>query len=304
MVKEIGIIGLGKMGGNLARRLSGMGWKVVGYNRSPEDTKELEKEGITGAYSHEELVKLLTPPRAIIIVLPAGEATASAITSFSKILEKGDFIIDAANGFYTDAVERSKKISALGINFIDVGISGGPSGALNGACLMVGGDTDVYKELLPLFHDMAREKGIMHFPGIGAGHFAKMVHNGIEYGMMQSIAEGFTILKESSYNYDLEKLTEIYNHGSVIESRLIGWLQESIQKYGNDLEALSGAVGFNGEGEWTAKVGKEMGIDVTSIQNAVEFRKKSQDNPSFMGKIVTAMRHAFGGHSIERGKMT
>lgn len=302
--KEIGIVGLGKMGSNIARRLAKKGWKVVAYNRTADVTRGLESEGITGAYSYAELVNKLEKPRIILLVLPAGEPTGVAIDTLLPLLEQNDYIVDGANGFYKDAIARNEKIKTRNVNFIDVGISGGPGGALNGACLMVGGEKKVFEYLEPLFVDMARKNAVMHFAGVGAGHFAKMVHNGIEYGMMQAIAEGFTILKESPFKYDLERVTEIYNNGSVVESRLVGWLQESIKKYGNDLEALSGAVGFTGEGSWTAKVGREMSIPVKVIQDAVDFRKQSQESPSFTGKILTAMRNAFGGHSIERGKMT
>lgn len=304
MKKTVGIIGLGKMGSNVARRLTGKGWKVVGYNRTESVIKNLEKEGITGVYSFEELVSKLKTPRIIINLLPPGDPTDEIIDKTLPLLDQNDIIIEMSNSFYKNTKRRAEKVQAAGKKFIDVGISGGPGGALNGACLMVGGKKKLFVELEPLFKDMAKENAVMHFEGIGAGHFAKMVHNGIEYGMMQSIAEGFTILKESEFNYDLEKVTEIYNNGSVIESRLVGWLQESLRKYGNNLDALSGAAGFNGEGEWTAKVGNEMGIPVKAIQDAVDFRKESQEKPSFMGKIVTAMRNAFGGHSIERGKMT
>lgn len=304
MEKQIGIVGLGKMGANAARRLSKMGWTVVGFNRTPDDTKELEKEGITGAYSLEELVSKLSAPRAIITLVPPGAATDETLDTLFPLLSHDDIIIEMANSFYKDTQKRAEKAKNAGVGFIDVGISGGPRGALNGACLMIGGETKTYEYLKPLFTDMAKPDAAMHFPGMGAGHFVKMVHNGIEYGMMQAIAEGFTILKDSDFKYDLEKVTEIYNNGSVVESRLIGWLQENLKKYGNDLEALSGAVGFNGEGEWTANVGEEMGVDVRVIRYSVEFRKESQEKPSFTGKILTAIRNGFGGHSIERGKMT
>lgn len=302
--KEIGIIGLGKMGSNAARRLTKKGWTVVGYNRTESVTKDLEPEGITGTYSLEEFVNKLTAPRTIITLLPPNDATDEMIDKLLPLLDSNDIIMEMANSFYKNTKRRAEKVQAAGKRFIDVGISGGPGGALNGACLMVGGEKALFEQLKPLFKDMARENAVMHFEGVGAGHFAKMIHNGIEYGMMQSIAEGFTILKESEFKYDLEKVTEIYNNGSVVESRLVGWLQESLKKYGNDLEALSGAAGFNGEGEWTVNVGNEMGVPVKAIQDAVNFRKESQGKPSFMGKIVTAMRNAFGGHSIEKGKMT
>ena len=304
MQKEIGIIGLGKMGSNAARRLAKMGWKVVGYNRTYTVTQELEKEGITGSSSYEDLVRQLTSPRSIINLLPTGEVTDTMLGELLPLLNKEDILIEMANSYYKDTKTRAEKVEKSGIKFIDVGISGGPGGALNGACLMIGGNKETFEYLKPLFEDMAKPGAVAHFEGVGAGHFVKMVHNGIEYGMMQSIAEGFDIMKNSPYKLNLLEVTNIYQNGSVVESRLVGWLKQAYEKYGQDLEALSGAVGFNGEGEWTAKVGEEMKIPTPAIKDAVEFRKQSQQNPSYAGKVLTGMRNSFGGHSIEKGKMT
>lgn len=304
MKKEIGIIGLGKMGGNVARRLTKLGWRVVGYNRTASDTKELENKGIDGSYSIEELVKKLKKPRAILTILTAGKPTDEVIESLRKYLDRGDIIIEGANSFYKDTIRRSKKLEYKGIKFIDVGISGGPGGALSGACLMVGGDNRLFDYLKPLFEDMAKQDAIAHFEGIGAGHFVKMVHNGIEYGMMQSIAEGFNILRNAPYKLDLSEVTRIYNNGSVVESRLVGWLHDAFEKFGSDLKDLSGSVGFTGEGEWTAKTARNLRVPSEIIEKAFEFRVRSQKNPSFIGKILTAMRNQFGGHSIEGGEMT
>ncbi|MGE5041475.1 MAG: NADP-dependent phosphogluconate dehydrogenase [Candidatus Levyibacteriota bacterium] len=302
--KTVGIIGLGKMGSNLARRLMGKGWKVVGYNRSPEDTKALEKEGLVGVYSLKELVKVLPKPRVIISLLPPKEPTDEVLEKLLPLLEKDDVIAECANSFYKDTQRRAEAARKKGIRFIDVGVSGGPGGALNGACLMVGGPADLFQELLPLFTDMAQKGAVSHFEGDGNGHFIKMVHNGVEYGMMQSIAEGFALIHQFDPKIDLLEVSKIYNNGSVVESRLTKWLQGAFEKYGKDLEPLSGAVGFNGEGEWTAITGEEIGANVTSIRYAAEYRKESQKNPTFAGKILTAMRNMFGGHSIEKGKMT
>lgn len=304
LLKEVGIIGLGKMGANVARRLTQNGWRVVGFNRSPEKTKELEKEGIIGAYSLEEFTQKLSNNRIVLSILPTGQPTDDMIAALLPLLSPEDIFIEGANSFYKDTKKRHERVTKAGVQFIDVGISGGPGGALNGACLMIGGEIELYNYLTPLFTDMAKPGALMHFPGVGAGHFVKMVHNGIEYGMMQAIAEGFTILKDSDYKLDLGNVTEIYNNGSVVESRLIEWLASSYAKYGSDLKDLSGAVGFNGEGEWTAKVGEEMNVAVQVIRDSVEFRKESQEHPSYTGKVLTGMRNAFGGHSIERGKMT
>lgn len=304
MRKEIGIIGLGRMGGNTARRLAKKGWHVVGYNRSSDDTKQLEKEGIDGAYSFEELKNKLSKPRVVLTILTAGKPTNEVLEKLTEELDKDDIIIEGANSFYEDTVKRAKKVTKKGIKFIDVGVSGGPGGALNGACLMVGGDKQLFEYLEPLFIAMAAPKAYQHFEGVGAGHFVKMVHNGIEYGMMQSIAEGFNLLKNGPYKLNVTDVTTIYQNGSVVTSRLVGWLAEGFKKYGDDLKELSGAVGYTGEGASTANVGKKLGFPMPIIDGSVKFRIQSQDNPSFVGKVLTAMRNQFGQHSIEKGKMT
>lgn len=302
--REVGIVGLGKMGGNVARRLTKKGWHVVGYNRTAEVVRELEKEGVEGAYSFEELVMKLRKPRVVLTILTAGAATDEVLEQLIKHLDKDDIVIEGANSFYEDTIRRSKIAKKNGIRFIDAGISGGPGGALNGACLMVGGDRTLFKYLEPLFKSMAASNAVTHFEGIGAGHFVKMVHNGIEYGMMQSIAEGFNLLKNGPYKLNMKDVTTIYQNGSVVESRLVGWLADAFVKFGDDLGDLSGAVGFTGEGAWTAKVAKKLGFPVPIIDGSVKFREESQKKPSFVGKVLTGMRNQFGGHSIEKGKMT
>lgn len=302
--KEVGIVGLGKMGGNVARRLVAQGWKVVGYNRTADVVRQLEKEGIEGAYSFAELISKLKKPRVILTILTAGAPTDEALKQLVKVLDKGDIIVEGANSFYEDTVRRSKIIESAGVKFIDVGISGGPGGALNGACLMVGGERELFEQLAPLFRDMAKPGAVMHFEGIGAGHFVKMVHNGIEYGMMQSIAEGFNLLKNGPYKLKMEDITTIYQNGSVVESRLVGWLHQAFKKFGGNLEELSGSVGFTGEAEYTVKTANKFKFPMKIIVGSVEFRRESQKHPSFIGKILTGMRNQFGGHSIERGKMT
>jgi 6-phosphogluconate dehydrogenase len=304
MEKEIGIIGLGKMGGNVARRLAKKGWHVVGYNRTADDTKALEKEGIDGIYNLNDFRSKLDTPRTILLILTAGKPTDEVLEEIVKHLEPNDIIVEGANSFYLDTQRRADFVKQKGLEFIDAGVSGGPGGALNGACLMVGGDKKLFAYLEPLFVDMAKEGAVMHFDGVGAGHFVKMVHNGIEYGMMQSIAEGFNLLKNGPYKLKMTDVTTIYQNGSVVQSRLVGWLHDAFVKFGDNLEELSGAVGFTGEGAWTAQVAKKLGFPAPIIEGSVKFREESQKNPSFIGKILTGMRNQFGGHSIEKGKMT
>jgi len=297
--KHIGIVGLGKMGTNLSRRLIEKRYEVVGYNRSPQSTKKLEREGLIGVYSIEELISKLKRPRILYLLIPAGETIDMVIQQLLKYLDKNDIIIDSANSFYKDTIRRSKEILAKGIKFIDVGISGGPYGARNGAALMVGGNKKTFEYLLPLLKDIALPEAIQYFEGAGAGHFVKMIHNGIEYGMMQAIAEGFNILKNSNYNFSLTKIADIYNHGSVIESRLTKWLQEAFKLYGEDLKKISGTVGHTGEGEWTVKTAKDMNLKAEIIEKSFQFRVNSENNPSYTGKVLQAMRNRFGGHKIK-----
>lgn len=301
--KQIGIVGLGKMGANLSKRLIERSWQVAGYNRSPEPTRELEKEGLIGTYSLEGLVSKLDKPRILYLLVPAGQTTDEVIKELLRHLDKNDIIVESANSFYKDTVKRGKEVTAKGVRFIDVGISGGPGGARNGACLMVGGDKQTFEYLLPLFTDIAQPNAVQHFEGVGAGHFVKMIHNGIEYGMMQALAEGFDILKESDYKLDLRKVADIYNHGSVIESRLTNWLREGFRTYGVELESISGSAGSGGaegmqksEAKWTLDVAKELKIKAHVIEDSVKARLETQVKPSYQGKIINALRNMFGGH--------
>jgi 6-phosphogluconate dehydrogenase len=304
MNKQVGIIGLGKMGGNIARRLTKKGWMVYGYNRTKAVTKNLEQEGIKGVYSLEEFINL-PKPRIMITVLTAGVPTDEVLEKLLTLLEPEDIVLEFSNSLYLDTVRRGRMFEKKKIKFIDVGISGGPGGALNGACLMVGGDRNTFEQVKPLLVSEARSDALMHFEGVGAGHFIKMVHNGIEYGMMQSIAEGFNLLKNGPYkNLKMTDITSIYMNGSVVESRLVGWLADAFRKFGDNLTDLSGSVGYTGEGEWTAKIAKKFKLPNKVISDSVQFRIDSQKKPSYTGKILTGMRNAFGGHSIEKGKMT
>lgn len=303
--KEIGIVGLGKMGGNIARRLKDKGWKVIAYNRTSDVTKEYENEGITGAYSFKDLIKNLSKPRTILMMLPAGKPIDDALFSQNgliNIVDNGDFIIDGANSFYEDTVHRSNLAEKQKIHYVDAGISGGPGGARTGASIMVGGKLKDFEYLKPLFDDMATDQGVQFFEGIGAGHFVKMVHNGIEYGMMQSIAEGFNLLKKSPYSLDLKRVAKIYSHGSVIVSRLVTWLIDSYHKYGLELNDVSGSVTHTGEGKWTVDTAKKLGVDVPVIKKSYKFRVESFKKPSYTGKILSALRNQFGGHDINKSQ--
>ncbi|MBI4049239.1 MAG: glucose-6-phosphate dehydrogenase [Candidatus Doudnabacteria bacterium] len=299
--KAVGILGLGRMGAGIAKRMLGKGWEVYGWNRTHEVAQKLSQYGLAAFSSIKELVKQLSTPRIIWLMLPAGEVVDEIIfgrEGLVKLLEVGDIIVDGGNSFYKDTVRRHAELTKRGIKFIDVGVSGGPAGALNGPCLMVGGEAEVYEQILPLLKDLALEGGLQFFEGTGAGHFVKMVHNGIEYGMMQSIAEGFDLLKHGPFKLDLVKVADLYNHGSVVESRLIGWLKQAYEQSGAELAGISGSVGHTGEGEWTVNTAEELKIKSTVLKAAFDFRVRSQDNPSYAGQVLSALREQFGQHRV------
>lgn len=300
--KTIGIVGLGKMGAGIARSLHEKGWEVQGYNRSPEIREKLAHEGISTVGTLEELVESLPVPRTVWLMVPAKKPTEEVL--FAKdglvtLLSKGDTVIDGGNSFYQDSVKNAEKLKAYGIKFMDVGFSGGPSGARNGGCLMIGGNPKLFEYYEPLFKDLARPGAYQFFKGVGAGHFVKMVHNGIEYGMMQALAEGFAILKASPYKLDLTRVTQIYNNGSVIESRLVGWMQNALETYGQNLAKVSGTIGHTGEGQWTVQTAKSLKVSAPVISASYKFRVDSAKKPSFTGKLISALRNQFGGHSIK-----
>jgi 6-phosphogluconate dehydrogenase len=298
---RLGYIGLGKMGYNMVVRLRERGYEVLAFDIDEKARKGIRAKGIKTADSLEILVKELIPPRLVWLMVPQ-EKVEGVIKQISPHLKKADAIIDGGNSYYEDSVRRGKLLALKGIHFLDVGVSGGPKGARDGACIMVGGEKADYEKLKPLFRDLAFENGYGYMGKTGAGHFVKMVHNGIEYGMMQSLAEGFTILKESPFKLNLRHVAEIYDNGSVIESRLVGWLKTAYQKYGAELKEVSGAVGATGEGAWTVKTARKRGIPTPIIKGACDFRAKSKKNPSYTGKILSALREQFGGHEAHEKK--
>lgn len=306
---EIGVIGLGKMGANIVRNLLDKKWRVVGWNRTASVSVELKKNGMVVADTVEDVVKKLSDkPRVIWLMLPAGEVVDEILKTLVKYLKKGDLVVDAGNSNYKDTIRRGKQLNKLGLNFIDVGFSGGPSGALLGGCLMVGGTKKIYEQNLALLSDLAVASGVMFFEGVGAGHFIKMVHNGIEYGMMQSLAEGFHVIHDGPFQVDLKKTAQIYNHGSVIESRLTNWLESAYRMHGNDLKELSGSTGsggggagqrIKGEADWTVDAAKAFKVPAVVINDSIEARVKSVKKPSYQGKVINALRNQFGGHKAK-----
>lgn len=293
------------MGKNMVLRLLEQGVEVVAWNRSSEPLDEVAKKGAVKAENIEALVKNLNSPRIVWLMLPAGETTDEFIDKLLPHLEPGDLLIDGANSFYKDTLRRAEKIKKAGVRFMDIGVSGGPSGARNGACLMVGAELEDFEKVRELVEKIAAPNAWGHFGKVGAGHFAKMVHNGIEYGMMEAIAEGGAILKASEFNFNLEDVFRVYNNRSVIESRLVEWSTQALLE-DPELESYSAKIGHTGEGEWTVKTAKELGVDASVIGESfkvrVESDKVDENSPNgFRNKLVSAMRGKFGGHSVKKG---
>lgn len=299
---QIGYIGLGKMGKNMVLRLLEQGVAVVAWNRSPEPRQAVASQGAQTAEDMVDVVDQLTVPRLIWLMLPAGDVTGEAIHTLLPKLSSGDVLIDGANSLYKDTQLRAKEITSKGVRFLDVGVSGGPVGARDGACLMVGGEHDDYTELTRLWEVLAAPKAYGYFGDHGAGHFVKMVHNGIEYGMMQAIAEGAAVLKKSPYQLDLAEVFRVYNQRSVIESRLVEWGYQALHD-DPKLSNISSQINHSGEGEWTIQAAHELGIEVPVIEKSFQVRVDStMKSEEFRDKMVSALRGQFGGHAVEKIK--
>lgn len=301
---KIGYIGLGKMGKNMVLHLLEKGVEVVAWNRSPQPREEVAKMGAVTVDTLDELITNLTPPRIIWLMLPAGETTDEILKKITPLLSKGDLLIDGGNSFYKETLKRASDLAKNEIHFMDIGTSGGPNGAREGACLMIGGSSEDFRRVEKLVKSAAAPGAYQHLGPIGSGHFAKMVHNGIEYGMMESLAEGVAILKFSPFKYDMCKLLDLYNNRSVIQSRLVGWTQSAFSK-NIDLSDTSSKIDSSGEGEWTLNVAKELGIETPAIKAAFDVRQKSAKDPEnspagFRNKVVSAMRGEFGGHPVKK----
>jgi len=294
---KLGYIGLGKMGFNMVDRLLEKSYEVVVFDRDEQAVKNISLKGAKPAGSLKVLSSTLKKPTLIWLMVPH-QAVDAVLDGLTPFLRSGDTVIDGGNSPYKESVRRSTELGKKGIDFLDVGVSGGPGGARNGACIMVGGKKEIFEKYENLFQDLSVRGGYGYMGKSGAGHFVKMVHNGIEYGMMQALAEGFTIIEASPFDLDLIKVAGIYDHGSVIESRLVGWLKRAFEKYGKDLDKISGSVSHSGEGLWTVDAAKEFGVRVPVIEEALNFRIESQKNPGYTGQIISALRNQFGGHEV------
>ena len=296
---ELGFIGLGRMGKNMVLRLLDGKHRIVAWDRSPDPVREVEGKGATGASSPADLVlKLRDTPRAIWIMVPAGDATEQVIRDAASGLGPGDTIIDGGNSYYKDSVRRASWLAERKIDFVDAGTSGGIWGLEIGYCLMVGGSEGVCKRLEPLFKTLAPKDGYARVGANGAGHLTKMVHNGIEYGLMQAYAEGFEILKASPYNLDLRSISSLWNHGSVVRSWLLELAASAFEEDPN-LDHVRGYVEDSGEGRWTVIESIEHAVPAPVLTLALMTRFRSRQTDSFQGKVLAALRHKFGGHAVK-----
>ncbi|CAM3961830.1 decarboxylating 6-phosphogluconate dehydrogenase [Paenibacillus alkaliterrae] len=296
---QVGMIGLGKMGLNLTYNVMEQGHKAIVFDVNPIAVKEAVKAGAVGTASLEELIQSLKAPRVIWMMVPAGELTEQVIQQTSAMLENGDILIDGGNSNYKDTIRRAEQLSLKGIYFLDVGTSGGTSGARLGACTMIGGNKTAFAAVEQLFKDICVKNGYLHAGESGSGHFLKMVHNGVEYGMMQAIAEGFELLEKSAYDFDFERVARVWNNGSVIRSWLMELTENAFAKDAH-LDGLKGVMHSSGEGKWTLETALDLQTATPVIALSLLMRYRSLEEDTFSGKVVAALRNEFGGHSVER----
>ncbi|MFJ8261455.1 phosphogluconate dehydrogenase (NAD(+)-dependent, decarboxylating) [Rummeliibacillus sp. NPDC094406] len=296
---NIGLIGLGKMGYNLGLNLMEHKHTVFAFDVNTEASKNFTVEGGKTFSSLQEMVNALPKPRVIWMMVPAGDITINTINQLKGILDAGDILIDGGNSHYKEAIQISEDLQQKGIFFMDIGTSGGTSGALNGACMMIGGEEQAFKVIEPFIQDICVDKGYLYAGKSGSGHFLKMIHNGIEYGMMQAIAEGFEVLEKSPYDYDYEKVAEMWNHGSVIRSWLMELTQNAFSK-DPKLDEIRGIMHSSGEGKWTVETALELKAPVPVTTLSLMMRYRSLEEDTFTGKVVAALRNEFGGHAVEK----
>lgn len=300
---QLAMIGLGRMGMNMVRRLLKDGHKVVAYNRTPIKTRQIMKEGAAGAFSLPELVQILRPPRIVWLMLPAGKPVDEYITLLADLLAKGDIIVEGGNSFYLDDLRHFEELKPKGIHYLDVGVSGGIWGLKVGYCLMIGGERKIYSLLEPVFKSLAPPDGYLYCGHTGAGHFVKMTHNGIEYALMSAYAEGFELLQNSPYGQDLNlaKVAHLWNQGSVVRSWLLELLESALRK-DRHLSAIKGYVEDSGEGRWTVQQAINFAVPAPVIACSLFQRFRSRRNDPFADKILAALRQEFGGHKVIKSK--
>lgn len=293
----IGLIGLGKMGYHLALNMKDKGIDVLAFDISKVATEAIQKEGVKVAISYELLVSSLPRPRILWLMVPSGAIVEGVIQTLTSLLEPEDILIDGGNSMYLDSIRRYELLKAKHIHFVDCGTSGGTSGARYGACLMVGGDADIVHSIEPLFLSIAKTNGYGYMGKSGSGHFVKMVHNGIEYGMMQAIGEGFELMNSSDFGLDFQKIASVWSNGSIIEGMLMRNVKDAFSK-DSDLSRIDGRVDDSGEGQWMIETALRSKVALPVITQSLYARYKSKDNEKFAEKVVAAMRNEFGGHAV------
>ena len=319
---QVGMVGLGRMGGNMARRLMRDGHEIVGYASDPAGVKAITADGGTGTTTLDDLVRALRPPRLVWVMVPAGAATEQVVTDLAKRMSSGDTIVDGGNSFYKDDVRRMKMLRPNGIHYVDVGTSGGVWGLERGYCLMIGGEREIVERLEPIFKTLApgsgsiprtpgretvggtAEQGYLHCGPAGAGHFVKMIHNGIEYGLMQAYAEGLDILKNAGaktlepdlrYELSIRDIAEVWRRGSVVSSWLLDLTAQALAE-NPTLSNYTGVVADSGEGRWTVMAAVEEGVPADVLSASLYARFRSRQDHTFAEKVLSAMRQKFGGH--------
>ena len=295
---QIGFVGLGKMGGNMVERLLRDKHRVVVYNRTSDKIQEAVKKGAVGSTSLENMVSKLQSPRVVWLMVPAGEPVDQNIADLIPLLHEGDIVVDGGNSYYKDTLRRHTALRVKGIHFLDCGTSGGIWGLKVGYCLMIGGEEEAFASVEPIFKTLAPPEGYLYCGSSGAGHLVKMIHNGIEYGMMQAYAEGFNILEASPYNLDLQKISHLWNQGSVVRSWLLELAELAFQK-DPKLEKLEPFVSDSGEGRWTVLESLERDVPAPVITLSLQARLASRDKNSFAYRMLAALRNEFGGHAVK-----
>jgi 6-phosphogluconate dehydrogenase len=296
---QIGFVGLGRMGGNMVARLARGGHRVVGYDPSAPARQAAQAHGAGAAATLEALVAALEPPRAVWVMVPAGAATESTVHALAPLLQRGDLVVDGGNSHYKDAVRRAADLAARGIAYVDAGVSGGIWGLELGYCLMVGGGDDAVARLAPALATLAPSDGWLHVGGVGAGHYVKMIHNGIEYGLMQAYAEGFELMSASDYRLDLPAIARLWGHGSVVRSWLLELTADALAA-NPALDGLKPWVEDSGEGRWTVQDAVEKAVPAPVITASLYARFRSRREDSFADRLLAALRNAFGGHAVRR----
>ncbi|WP_435051887.1 phosphogluconate dehydrogenase (NAD(+)-dependent, decarboxylating) [Bacillus fungorum] len=295
---RVGLIGLGKMGLNLGKNLMDHKHEVVAFDLNSSAVEEMKEYGATGVSSLNELVQSLQSPRILWVMVPHA-VVDSVIEEVTPLLSKGDILIEAGNSHYKESIRRYEQLKKNGIHFMDAGTSGGMEGARNGACYMIGGDQEAWDIVEPIFRETAVENGYLYAGKAGSGHFLKMIHNGIEYGMMAAIGEGFEVLEKSEFDYDYEKVSRVWNNGSVIRSWLMELTENAFSKDAK-LDEIKGVMHSSGEGKWTVETALDLQTATPVIAMSLLMRYRSLDNDTFTGKVVAALRNEFGGHAVEK----